>query len=78
MLELHNQYGNKWSVIAKLLNGRTDNSVKNFINSSLRKGLRLLNLYLSKNKKFNNFQFKNLKEDKADLLAKILLFSGDT
>lgn len=77
VLKLHNCFGNKWSLIAKNLEGRTDNSVKNFINSNLRKGLRLLNLYISKNKKFSDFRFRNLKEYKTDLLTKILLFSGE-
>lgn len=36
------KYGNKWSEISKLLNGRTDSLIKNYFYSTLRRQLREL------------------------------------
>lgn len=38
--------GNRWSLIASMMQGRTDNSVKNKFYSALRKGMRKINKYI--------------------------------
>ncbi|XP_040996539.1 uncharacterized protein LOC121242679 [Juglans microcarpa x Juglans regia] len=44
LIKAHQTYGNKWAEIAKFLDGRTENSIKNHWNCSVRKKLESINL----------------------------------
>lgn len=50
LFELQSTYGNKWAQIAEHLPGRTDNAVKNFFYSAVRRVFTKVNMYLGKQK----------------------------
>ena len=62
--------GNKWAQISAFLPGRTDNAVKNFFYSSVRRVLTKLNSYLSKQKARKEFKIIRIFE--ADYLSKLM------
>lgn len=47
----HNRLGNKWSMIAENMKGRTDNCVKNHFYGLIRKGVKRANQYLDIHRK---------------------------
>lgn len=71
MFEAHQQHGNKWTEIAKLFLGRTDNDIKNHFYSMLRRSLRRINKMLGRR---NSTQ--NIKVIKPSVLSKIFINIG--
>lgn len=64
------ELGNKWAHIARELPGRTDNNIKNYFYSTLRKALRKVNSYVQLHKR--ETYYRNIKEFKQHTLSKIL------
>lgn len=62
--------GNRWANISKQFPGRTDNNLKNFFYSSLRRAIRQINYFVGHYKKKSN-----IKPFKQSILTKILNIS---
>ena len=67
---MQSKVGNKWAQISAFLPGRTDNAVKNFFYSSVRRVLTKLNTYLTKQK--SRKEFKIIRIFEADYLSKLM------
>jgi len=72
IFDAHKVYGNKWADIAKLLQGRSDNCIKNYYYSTLRKHIRRINKSLKQCQvaKVLNLKVKTLTADMLFPLVK--------
>ena len=70
VFHLNNIYGNQWTKIAKLMPGRTENSIKNYFYSTVRKNIRRVNKLLVWPQKIQG----SIKELKNNIELKSILF----
>jgi hypothetical protein len=71
LFELHRLYGNKWSAIAELLPGRTDNIIKNFFYAFVRKNITKINLALRLGQRSG--QWPQMRSFDAEFTSKLIL-----
>jgi hypothetical protein len=72
LFKAQEELGNKWALIARELPGRTDNNIKNYFYSTLRKALRKVNAYVYLHKRSS---YRNVKEFNQQNLNKIIIVS---
>ena len=70
LFQLQHKLCNRWANIAQQFPGRTDNNLKNFFYSSLRRAIRQINFFVAHYKKKSN-----IKPFKQSILTKILNIS---
>lgn len=72
MFAFQAKFGNKWSEIAKELDGRPYNCIKNHFYSALRKGLRKINLHIQA-----RFKRSEARPVSSHFLSKVLLLTEE-
>ena len=70
LLLLHNKIGNKWSKLSKYLKGRTDNNIKNYWNSNMKKRHNFANENLKN--KLSEIK-KRFKKENQEIIEKLLI-----
>ena len=70
LFQMQAKLGNKWAKIAAFIPGRSDNAVKNFFYSSVRRVFAKINLYMAKQRVRKTF--KTIKYFESDYMSKLM------